>query len=181
MRAGDLAGVRTAVEGGVRQPPFDDVLARAHRIRRRHRAVGLLATLGVAALVLALAQPVRKITEPPPPAPTPEPSFEVNTVVFTDRQTGYAVLGPCAVQGSCTTSHSLARTDDGGQSWQRLTLPMLDPGPDQFIGVEARGRQDVSLLVGDQRYLSHDGGTPGGGRRCSVTAHPSTPSRADSH
>jgi BNR/Asp-box repeat len=108
--------------------------------------------------VLALLQPARRAADPEP-TPPPGPAFEVESVVFTDRQTGYVVVGPCAVSTSgCATAHGLARTGDGGRTWQRVELPLPDPGPDQYIQLAARQGGGLALSTADASYVSHDGG-----------------------
>ncbi|HEX5494016.1 MAG TPA: hypothetical protein VFX70_05510 [Mycobacteriales bacterium] len=154
---GDFTVLRTAVEDDARPPAFSDLLGRAGRVRRRRITV---AALGVGLLALAafsLVRPVRDVAGPrPTPVPTQGPSFEVTDLAFTSAQAGYAVLGPCTADASCSTTRGLAVTRDGGRSWRRVTLP-VDVGDDTSLLLGANA-DSVSLVVGDQRYISDDGG-----------------------
>ncbi|HEY9476205.1 MAG TPA: hypothetical protein VIS06_20430 [Mycobacteriales bacterium] len=154
---GDFTVLRTTVEDVAQPPPFTELLDRAKRVR--HRRIGLaLIVAGLVALAgFSMARPIQNVAAPrPDPAPTPGPAFEVTDLVFVSARVGYAVLGPCTADSSCTTTRTLAATRDGGQNWHRITLP-VDLGGDPSLLLEA-GDGGVSLVVGDQRYVSTDGG-----------------------
>ncbi len=154
---GDFTVLRTAIEDEAQPPPFTELLGRAKRVR--HRRIGLaLMVAGLVALVgFSTARPIADVAAPrPDPVPTPGPPFEVADLVFTSTQVGYAILGPCAGDTSCTTTRTLAATADGGRTWHRITPP-VDIGGDRSLLLNAHDN-GMSLVVGDQRYVSTDGG-----------------------
>lgn len=154
---GDFTVLRTAIEDGARQPEFSELLNRANRVRRRRIGMVVLIAGLLTLAGFPLARPVRSITgQHPTPASTLGPPFEVTDLVFTSARVGYVILGPCTADASCTTTRGLAATRDGGRSWHRVALP-VDVGDDTSLLLDA-DQGSVSLVVGDQRYVSDDGG-----------------------
>lgn len=153
----DFTVLRTSVEDCARPTEFSELLGRAIRIRHRRTAVALLAAGLLVLTGFSLARPVRSgAGQRPTPTATAGPPFEVTDLVFASAKVGYVVLGPCTAEVSCTTTYGLAATRDGGRTWHRVTLP-VDVGGDSSLLLEAEGRS-VALVVGDQRYVSEDGG-----------------------
>jgi hypothetical protein len=135
-----LTRSRAALLDEIDQPPLADVRRRARRIRRRRAAAAGAAAFVVLATIGIGVRPWQHGTEPVvtasgPPADAPiyrgggititglEPGTlfdldgEAGDVEFTDPSHGL-VAAICA-----KTCPSVARTADGGLTWQRLTLP----------------------------------------------------------
>lgn len=121
----------------IRQPPFEEVRARARAERRRNRTAAAVTAVVVAGLVSIGAVVERPTTFPHGAA--------VAQLQFADHSHGWALLQSCGRQ-PCALQ--LARTDDGGQHWTRIAVPEsfnADPGA-------------ATLTVADRNQLSVDFG-----------------------
>ncbi len=130
----------------IRQPPFDDVLARARAERRRHRAVAA-ATVVLLAAVVSLGTALDRREQLPHGTP-------VAQLQFADRSHGWALLQSC---GHRPCGLQLARTVDGGQHWSRVAVPEsfnADPGAATLTVA------DANRLSVDFGRRSHDGAGP---------------------
>ncbi|MEV4537411.1 sialidase family protein [Asanoa sp. NPDC049518] len=165
-----LARSRSALLDEIEQPPLAVVRRRATRIRRRRAAAAgatALAVLGVVGLAARPWQhdgpPSVTATDPPPIAPvyrgggieivglSPAPVYgldgEIAEVEFADRDNGFAAAG-CVPR--CP---ELARTTDGGLSWQRATVTPTGSGPVDLVAFPG----GHWLLDGDLDRSSADG------------------------
>ncbi|MEV1142829.1 hypothetical protein [Micromonospora sp. NPDC049799] len=193
MRETDLDDVFTEFEARTAptfRPPGVADAARRVRDRRRRRR-GLLA--GVAALLLAgpggAYAMAGRDDAPTPPAPDPSASpddrlvertvavpgvpGELRQLQFVDARHGWALFDTCDREdvGSTDCRRDLARTADGGVTWQRTALPAAadEPnlaGPPYLLPLDGRR---ITVVIGDRYLVSTDGGA-------SFTDHPvSTP------
>jgi photosystem II stability/assembly factor-like uncharacterized protein len=89
-----------------------------------------------------------------------EGGSEGPVVATWDGQLGYLVVAGGAVDGAGNRAeHSIFRTDDGGETWQRVDTKEI---PTRFFGIfQALVAADGTLLVPTSEskwYASHDGG-----------------------
>ncbi|SCL22948.1 hypothetical protein GA0070616_2637 [Micromonospora nigra] len=176
MRETDLDGMFAEFEASAvaaLRPP--GVAATQHRVRqRRLRRRGLLA--GITALVVA--GPVGALAvagrddgtppEPPPPTAAPGPSVSDRKVVvpgtvggpselrFVDARHAWALFDTCDGTDQVTDGcrRTLARTTDGGVTWQGHELPTVN-GRSNLLPTDER----ILTVVSNQDYVTtEDGG-----------------------
>ncbi len=111
-------------------------------------------------------------TATPTSTPTPgitspgyvPPNFKPFSVTFESQDTGW-VIGPagtpgqCGPQGNSTICTSIARTEDGGQTWYGLPAPEA-VGPNEATGVSGLRFLDTTYgwAYGPDLYSTTDGG-----------------------
>lgn len=158
------------------QPPLARIRDRAREMRRRRTAgtaAGLLTVAVAAALVIrpwaGAPPPTAPVAESPPGGPVYGSSGititgltgnavlrlpgTISDVEFVDADTGY-LLSTCAEPAPCPTR--LARTKDGGRTWQTKDLPAaLNTRDGVDLVAFADGRLATAGAVG---YGSSDGG-----------------------
>ncbi|MBF9134635.1 exo-alpha-sialidase [Plantactinospora sp. S1510] len=173
-----LADGRTDLLDSIDQPPLARIRDRAAARRRRRRAAGSggAALLCVAVAATLLLQPwTADGTAPSPPpvadAPPGGPVYTaagitingltgsavtgipgtISDVEFVDPDHGYLLAG-CPAGAPCPVS--LARTGDGGLTWQYSELPWA------AVGAELTGFPDGNLMItsGADTYVSLDQG-----------------------
>ncbi|ONI70949.1 hypothetical protein ALI144C_51220 [Actinosynnema sp. ALI-1.44] len=153
----DFDGLRTDLRDAVRQPPVDDVIARArHRSKRRRTQIVSVAAVFLAAAVVPLVRlGVQRDTAPPL-----DPS-DVNQVVsldFYDSTHGYALGRRCE---SVCEGWLMASVD--GMTWERRVAPPTDlrfsERPDRLItlGASRVVIEDYSPSGAVKRLFSGDG------------------------
>ncbi|MEE6259548.1 beta propeller repeat protein [Plantactinospora sonchi] len=182
-----LARGRTELLESIDQPPLARIHDRASARRRRRRAVvtgggglALLSVLVAATLVLQpwttgrtpppVAEPAPDVVETPPGGPVytgagitinglTEPGVEyvpgtIADVEFVDPDHGYLLAG-CPATTPCPAT--VARTSDGGLTWQRVELPADSAGR---TDLELNAFTGGQLLVtgADRGYASADQG-----------------------
>lgn len=172
-----LARGRNELLDRIEQPPLGRIRHLAARRRRRVRTLG---TGALAVVAVSLTLLVRPWTGDGAPAPLPSiagtppagPIYSdagitingldgpvtdvpgtISDVEFTDPDHGY-LLAECGEQASCPAS--VARTDNGGVSWQVTALPDATRGR---TGLDLLAFPDGRLAVtGETSYVSADGG-----------------------
>ncbi|RKR88623.1 hypothetical protein BDK92_2951 [Micromonospora pisi] len=172
-----LAHGRTELLDRIEQPPLDRIQHRARRRRRRSRHATTGALTAVAVTLTLLVRPWAGGGDPAPPppvagTPTPGPIYSdagitvngldgpvvdvpgtITDIEFTDPDHGY-LLAECVDGAACPAS--VARTGDGGLSWQITELPGATRGR---TGLGLLAFADGRLAVtGETTYLSADGG-----------------------
>ncbi|MFI6263158.1 WD40/YVTN/BNR-like repeat-containing protein [Micromonospora sp. NPDC051006] len=152
---------------------------RERRVRRR----GLLA--GVAALLLAGPAGAYALAgrdsdgNPPTPAPSPTASppddrpvqrkvtvpgvrGELRQLKFVDARHGWALFDTCDSEdvGSTDCQRDLARTADGGATWQRKALPGVvnEPTTPGGLGLLPVDDQQLTVATGNRYLVTTDGG-----------------------
>jgi hypothetical protein len=105
-------------------------------------------------------------TQPPSPAPAAEPAvpanFAATSVTFIGTRTGW-VLGQAGTPGDCPIIKqdctSIARTDDGGTTWQGVPAPVTG-APDGSAGVSQIRflNNDDGWAFGPELFATQDGG-----------------------
>ncbi|GIJ79545.1 hypothetical protein SAMN05443287_107194 [Micromonospora phaseoli] len=168
-----------------RPPGVAAARRRVHDRRRRRR--GLLA--GLVALILAgpgayAVADRERDGDPPTPTPSPTPdgrpierkvnpvgvAGRLDTLRFVDARHGWALFDTCAPTddlGRTDCRRDLARTADGGETWQRTPLPdavnrPLLSGPVHLLPVDGR---TLTVRAGEGYLVTTDGGA-------SFTEHP---------
>ncbi|MGH3738972.1 MAG: hypothetical protein ACRDT6_25745 [Micromonosporaceae bacterium] len=158
----------SAVLESVTTPGLDELRARAGK-RRTRRAVGVSATLSLAAVAVLAAvtlPTLLPISPATPPAdggrawPVPPGEIRLTHVEFVDARHGFAYYESRPTTGSC--EGALRATDDGGESWSDLRgMPCVPPG-ERIRRVSTLAVDADTLLQanqpGTQGHLSHDGG-----------------------
>jgi hypothetical protein len=96
-----------------------------------------------------------------PPGPPPVPvNFAATSVTFVSQGNGW-VIGQAGIPGQCATQYctSVARTDDGGKTWQGVPAPRIGP-PDGGAGVsQIRFLDGVNgWAFGPALWATHDSG-----------------------
>jgi hypothetical protein len=172
-----LARGRTDLLDRIGQPPLDRIQHRAARRRRRRRNAAGGALLALAVAGTLLIRPWAGVVDPaPPPVAGTPPAGPIYTaagitingltetgltdiagtisdVEFTDPDHGYLVA-ECASTTPCPAS--VARTSDGGVSWQPTELPGATRGQTGLDLIAFPGGRLV--VIGDTAYTSTDNG-----------------------
>jgi hypothetical protein len=177
MSEPDFAGLRTVAEQAVRQPGFATIERRAVRRRGQIRlAAAAAVAVAVTAVAGTTALTVNRAAPGPPDvgsttSPSPDPADRPYVVSYTaDGANLYITKGSCLPQ-DCR--YELYASDDGGQHWQRRTLPSDDSpgfGPAQIgprtLLMSARDLTATAtatpgpLVLGERLlYASPDGGS----------------------
>jgi len=132
----ELSRLRDEMRDEMPVPGFEQVVARhKQRVIRRRMQLGAVA----AVLVVSAAIPVLRAQVAPDekPAPPGGPSYEapeqptgpyVSDVQFTDADHAFAIRAQC-VGSPATCRETLLATDDGGEHWQKRTLPRPPSAP----------------------------------------------------
>jgi hypothetical protein len=100
-------------------------------------------------------------SHPVPAGPLPVPAnFAATSVTFVSQGNGW-VIGQAGIPGRCATQYctSVARTDDGGKTWQGVPAPRIGP-PDGGAGVsQIRFLDGVNgWAFGPALWATHDSG-----------------------
>ncbi|MBX7269797.1 hypothetical protein KIF24_29785 [Micromonospora sp. Llam7] len=170
-----------------RPPGAEAARRRVHDRRRRRRALlaGLVALLLAGPGAYAVAG---RDGDGDPPTPTPSPTPDgrpierkvnpvgvagrLDTLRFVDARHGWALFdtcGPTDDLGRTDCRRDLARTTDGGETWQRTPLPEavnrpLLSGPAHLLPVDGR---TLTVWAGEGYLVTTDGGA-------TFTEHPLT-------
>lgn len=155
----DFDGLRAGLRESVRQPPVDDVIARARRrtTRRRKQIVSAAAVVLAMAVVPLTRLGVQRDTAPPL---SPADQNFVVSLDFYDNGHGFVLGGSCEHRPICRP-WLMATTD--GQVWEERGTPPLETGysgrPDRLValGVSAVLIEDHRSGGAVKRFYSADG------------------------
>ncbi|MGY0234645.1 hypothetical protein [Longispora urticae] len=185
-----LAESRSHLLGNIPQPGLGSVSARADAVRRRRRLFTAAGGTALAVLTITGVRLASTPGEPTPGPAAPN-QYAINTSVtshtstwsgegievlapdrstlnvpgllydveFADDRHGYALAADCHALPTCTLT--LARSDDGGDEWQRLQTPVPAATPETL--------PDLMVLNGTELVLGGAWHSPDSGRTWAAT------------